>query len=151
MELPGDRMLSALTQYEALLPDLLADLDLALKNANQTELHISRAQLNAAVLWSTEWGLELHALAYEAKAAARSQMEKLRAEQLFALQANADECVAAVTDWGWRSRKLGKPRFDSSSTPPAINMLDGNELDFKATSGAPTCVMFQPSSRSSDP
>lgn len=141
VELSGDRVLAALTQYEALLPDLLSDLNLALEAAGRTDPHFSRAQMNAAVLWSTEWGLENHILSRQVKTAARDLMEQLRAEQLSALRAHADECVRTVTDWDWRSNRLGKPRFDRNFAPPAINVLDLQDFDFKVTSGGPACVL----------
>ena len=140
VELPGDRVLASLTQYEALLPELLSDLSLALESVGQIEPHLSRAQMNAAVLWSTDWGLEQHTLARQVKFAARNIMEDLRAGQLSALEACAEECVAAVGDWGWRSNQLGKPRFDRDFAPAAISVLDLKGFDFIATSGAPACV-----------
>lgn len=141
VELSGDRVLAALTQYEALLPDLLSDLNLALETAGRTDPHFSRAQLNAAVLWSAEWGLENHALARQVKSAARKLMEQLRAGQVSELEAHADACVGTVADWDWRSNRLGKPRFDRDFAPPAINVLDSQDFDFKVTSGAPACVL----------
>ena len=140
IELSGDRVLSALTQYETLLPRLLSDLDLALQNITLIEPHLSRAQLNAAVLWATEWGLEHHPLAHQVKSAARNLKEQLCAEQLSALAAQAEQCVAAVADWGWRSNRLGKLRFDQSFAPAPVNLLDRENFDVKVTSSGPACV-----------
>jgi hypothetical protein len=133
-ELAGDRVMSSLTQYETLLPHLLADLKLALAEASgkgekkKTTVaegaHMCREKLNAAVLWSTEWGLEHDALAREAKAAARGLAAELRKEQLAALGAQAEACVAAVTEWDWRAERLGKARFERAVAPPAVDVMD---------------------------
>lgn len=144
VELPGDRVLAALTQYEALLPDLLSDLNLALEDARHVEPHLSRGQMNAAVLWSTDWGLEQHTLARQVKSAARDVMETMRAGQLSALKAQAEQCVAAVADWDWRSNQLGKARFDRDFAPAATNVLDLDGIDVRVTSCAPVCVLKRP-------
>ena len=136
VELAGDRVLGALTQYETLLPELLSDLKLALENSTHAPAHLSRARMNAAVLWSAEWGLEEHSLALQVKFAARDIMRELRTGQIEALEAHAAECVAAVADWDWRSNRLGKMRFDREYAPAEINVLDPEEVGVKVTSGA---------------
>ena len=129
-EMEGDKMMAVLNQYEILEPRLLADLQTA-NAATEPPAWQRRQAMNAAVLWSENWGLESHALAAQAKASSRKLLEALLVEQLERLKEQQAACVAVVAGVegdgnggrDWREGQLGKERFNKDFEPPPLDAL----------------------------
>ena len=129
-EMEGDKMMAVLNQYEILEPRLLADLQKA-NAATEPPAWQRRQAMNAAVLWSENWGLESHALAAQAKASSRELLEALLVEQLERLKEQQAACVAVVAGVegdgnggrDWREGQLGKERFNKDFEPPPLDAL----------------------------
>ena len=129
-EMEGDKMMAVLNQYEILEPRLLADLQTA-NAATEPPAWQRRQAMNAAVLWSENWGLESHALAAQAKASSRELLEALLVEQLERLKEQQAACVAVVAGVegdgnggrDWREGQLGKERFNKDFEPPPLDAL----------------------------